>query len=144
MTNVTSTAAATHTVVVERELPHPPQKIWRALTESSLLQQWLMPNDFQPFAGHAFQFRMDPMPGWNGIIDCKVLSVEAPHRLSYTWSSMGLDTVVTFTLQPTSTGTHLRMEQSGFASDKDANYRGATYGWDSFLTRLESVLDSLV
>ena len=141
MTN--STVAATHTVVVERELPHAPQKIWRALTESSLLQQWLMRNDFQPSTGHAFQFRMDPMPGWNGIIDCRVLTVDPPNRLAYTWSSMGLDTVVTFTLQPTSTGTHLRMEQSGFASDTDANYKGATYGWQSFLTKLEPVVASL-
>ena len=72
-------------LVVERVLPHPPEKLWRALTESSLLAQWMMNNDFEPVVGRKFQFRADPMPNWNGIVDCEVLVVD-PHKcLSYNW-----------------------------------------------------------
>jgi uncharacterized protein YndB with AHSA1/START domain len=59
--------------VIEREMPHPQEKIWRALTEGPLIEQWLMNNDFQPQVGHQFNFRSTPVPGWNGIIDSKVL-----------------------------------------------------------------------
>ena len=67
---MTNTAAPTRTLVIEREMPHPPEKIWRALTEGQLIEQWLMKNDFQPVVGHRFQFRSTPVPNWNGIIDC--------------------------------------------------------------------------
>jgi uncharacterized protein YndB with AHSA1/START domain len=139
---MTSTAAVTgtNTLVVERDLPHPPQKVWRALTQNALLEDWLMANDFAPRVGHKFNFRSTPVPHWNGVIDCEVLIVEPETRLSYSWTTLGLGLVVTFTLTPTATGTHLRMEQSGFASKEDNNYRGATYGWQRFLGQLESLL----
>ena len=130
-------------VIVERDFPHPPEKVWRALTESSLLEQWLMKNDFQPVAGHPFTFRMEPMPNWNGVIDCQVLAIEPSNMLSYTWGTLGLESVVTFTLTPTETGTHLRMEHSGFRPDQEAAYRGATYGWENFMGGLERVVASL-
>jgi uncharacterized protein YndB with AHSA1/START domain len=136
-------APATHTLVVERDLTHPPQKVWRALTQSPLLADWLMANDFAPSVGHKFNFRSTPMPQWNGVIDCEVLVVEPEKRLSYTWAAMGLETVVTFTLTPSAAGTHLRMEQSGFGSQEDNNYRGATYGWQRFVGNLEGVLARL-
>ena len=72
---MTNTAPA-RTVVVEREMPHPPEKIWRALTQTSLMQEWLMKNDFQPVVGHKFSFRSTPVPNWDGLIDCEVLVVE--------------------------------------------------------------------
>jgi len=133
----------TRTVVVERDLPHPPKKVWRALTESALIEDWLMSNDFEPTVGHAFTLRMPPQQGWTGVIDCKVLAVEPPERLSYTWASMGVETVVTLTLAPTPAGTSVRMEQTGFAPDREANIQGATYGWRSFLGKLDDVVAKL-
>ncbi|KVR66576.1 polyketide cyclase [Burkholderia vietnamiensis] len=127
--------AATRTVVVERELSHPPEKIWRALTQPHLLDAWLMQSDFEPVAGRAFSFRAD----W-GSVDCTVLTIE-PHRaLSYSWAAHGLESVVTWTLTPTPHGTLLRMEQSGFRTDQEQAYRGAQYGWPQFFASLEQLL----
>ena len=143
-TAVSNPASTTRTVVIEREFPHPPEKLWRALTESPLLAQWLLPNDFARVGGKAFQFRADPVPNWNGIIDCQVLAVDPLKQLSYTWSSFGIGSVVLFTLTPAASGTHLRMEHSGFAANQDAAYKGATYGWQKFLGNLERVVEGLV
>jgi uncharacterized protein YndB with AHSA1/START domain len=131
---------ATRSVVIEREMPHPPEKIWRALTQGELLKEWLMENDFRPSVGHRFSFRTNPVPNWNGIIDCEVLAVEPNALLSYSWGTMGTGTVVTWTLTPTASGTHLRMEQSGFLPDQEANYKGAKYGWQRFIGNLEKVV----
>jgi uncharacterized protein YndB with AHSA1/START domain len=133
-------AAELLSVVVERELPHPPEKIWRALTQPHLIAEWLMQNDFAPVVGHQFSLRMDPQPNWNGVIDCRVLVVEPDKTLSYAWGALGLETVVTFTLTPTPAGTHLRMEQTGFRPDQPQNYQGAKYGWQQFFAKLEQVL----
>ena len=133
----------TRSLVIEKELPYPPEKIWRALTQGSLIKEWLMDNDFQPVVGHSFQFRSTPVPNWNGIIDSQVLVVELNKKLSYSWGSLGLESVVTWTLTPTGTGTHLRMEHSGFGSDQDAAYKGANYGWQKFIGNLERVAAGL-
>ena len=135
--------AATRSLVIEREIPHPPEKIWRALTQGSLIKEWLMDNDLQPVVGHRFQFRSKPVPNWNGIIDCEVLVVEPAKKLSYSWGSMGMETVVIWTLVATSGGTLLRMEQNGFRSDQDANYKGANYGWQKLIGNLERVVAGL-
>jgi uncharacterized protein YndB with AHSA1/START domain len=135
--------ATTRSLVIEREMPHHPEKIWRALTQGPLMAEWLMTNDFQPVVGHRFQFRATPMPGWNGIIDSQVLVVEPNLRLSYGWASMGLETIVIWTLTPTEGGTLLRMEQSGFPSEEGANYKGAKYGWNKFINNLEHLVGGL-
>ena len=137
---MTNSAESTRTLVLERDFPHSPEKLWRALTQSSLLAQWLMDNNFDAQLGHKFQFRHDPVPGWNGIIDCEVLAIDPLKQLSYTWTSMGMGTVVLFTLTPTAGGTQLRMEQSGFSLDQDQNFKGAKYGWQGFFNNLEGVL----
>jgi uncharacterized protein YndB with AHSA1/START domain len=136
--------ATESTLVVERVFPHPPEKLWRALTENPLIAQWLMKNDFEPVVGRKFQFRSEPVPNWNGVIDCEVLIVDRLKRLSYSWSSMGLDFVVLWTLTPGEGGTHLRMEQSGFRPDQQQAYKGANYGWQKFLGNLERVVAELV
>ena len=136
-------AESTRTVVIERVFPHPPAKLWRALTESPLLAQWLMNNDFEPVPGRKFQFRADPVPNWNGIIDCEVLIVDPLKQLSYSWGAMGLGSVVLFTLTPEDGGTHVRMEHSGFRSDQQAAYKGATYGWQKFFGNLEKIVRGL-
>ena len=133
----------THSVVIEKDLPHPLEKVWRALTQSSLIQEWLMNNDFHPAVGHRFSFRSTPVPNWDGVINGEVLIVEPHKKLSYSWGTMGMESVVSWTLTPTNSGTHLRMEHSGFASDQDAAYKGATYGWQRFIGNLERVVAGL-
>jgi uncharacterized protein YndB with AHSA1/START domain len=140
---MTEAASALRSVVIERDLPHPPAKIWRALTQGHLIEEWLMKNDFKPVVGHRFNLRADPQPNWNGVVDCRVLAIEPNKTLSYTWGSVGLESVVTWTLTPTSTGTHLRMEHSGFRPDQQENYQGAKYGWQKFFAGLERVVGGL-
>ena len=125
----------TKTLIVEREMPHSLEKVWRALTQGSLIEDWLMKNDFQPVVGHRFNLRAD----W-GVVDCQVLAVEPNKTLSYTWGAYGLKSVVTWTLTPMSTGTDLRMEQSGFPPDQPQYYQGAKGGWQQFFSALEQVL----
>jgi uncharacterized protein YndB with AHSA1/START domain len=133
-------AEGTRTVMIERVFPHPPEKLWRALTENPLIAQWLVKNDFAPEVGRKFQFRFDPVAKWNGVIDCEVLVLDPLRRLAYSWSTLGLDSVVRFTLTPAEGGTHVRMEQSGFRPDHQAAYQGAQYGWKHFFDGLERVL----
>jgi uncharacterized protein YndB with AHSA1/START domain len=132
---MTDTASETRSVVVERELPFPPEKIWRALTQPHLIEEWLMKNEFRPVVGHAFNLRAD----W-GVVDCRVLLVDPNNKLTYTWASLGLESIVTWTLTPTSTGTHLRMEQSGFRPDQQQIFQGAQYGWPQFFAKLQHVV----
>ena len=134
------TSTETRSVIVERELPHPPEKIWRALTQPHLIEEWLMKNDFQPVVGHHFNLRRMPKPDFNIVIDCEVLVVEPNKTLSYTWAAFDLVGVVTWTLTPTRTGTHLRMEQSGFRPDQKRAYGGAKGGWRQIVATLEQVL----
>ena len=122
-------------VVVEREIPIAPEKIWRALTQPQLIEEWLMNNDFKPVVDHRFKLRAD----W-GVVDCQVLAVEPNKTLSYTWAAYDLKSVVTWTLTATSTGTHLRMEQSGFRPDQRQYYQGAKGGWQRFFAALEQVV----
>ena len=137
---MSNTATQTRSVVVEREVAFPPEKIWRALTQPHLIEEWLMKNDFKPVAGHRFNLRKDPQPDVSVVVDCQVLVVEPNKTLSYTWAAYGLESVVTWTLTPTSTGTHLRMEQSGFRPDQQQAYQGAKHGWQQFFATLEQVL----
>lgn len=126
------------TVLVERVLAHPPEKVWRALTQRHLIEAWLTASDFSPVVGHGFQLHFD----W-GAVDGQVLEVEHGQKLSYTWTSGELDSVVTWTLTPTPTGTLLRMEQVGFPSDQSRYYVGASAGWPRFMAALELVLESV-
>ncbi len=132
----------TRSVVVERDIPHPPEKIWRALTQPHLLAEWLMKNDFAPRVGHRFNLRGE----WGGVLDCEVLVIEPNETLSYTWNhqhddpAFSLQSVVTFTLTPTHSGTHLRMEQVGFKPTQRPAYGGAKAGWQNFLAQLEQVV----
>lgn len=135
----------TRTVVVERDIPHPPEKIWRALTQPILIEEWLMKNDFEPVIGHRFKLRGE----WGGILDCEVLAVETNRRLAYTWNfahedpAYALQSVVTLTLTPTDKGTHLRMEQAGFRPTQNQAFHGANHGWQEFLGKLEGVVDRM-
>lgn len=125
-------------VIVERELGHPPEKVWRALSQGHLLAEWLMKNDFQPVVGHRFNFNAD----W-GVIDCVVVAVEPNSSLAYSWAAYGLESTVTWTLTSTATGTLLRMEHMGFRPDQEQAYKGAKVGWQKFVTALAHMLEQI-
>lgn len=128
-------AAETLSIVVEREFPHPVEKIWRALTQPHLIEEWLMKTDFAAAVGNRFNLRAD----W-GVVECEVQAVEPHKTLTYTWDTKDLRSVITWTLTPTGTGAHLRMRQSGFRPDQQPYFRGATAGWPRFLENLDQVL----
>jgi uncharacterized protein YndB with AHSA1/START domain len=124
----------TRTISMEYDLPHPPAKVWRALTEPKLLQAWLMATDLEPVLGCKFSFRAEPTPWWDGVVSCEVLEVERGKRIRYTWRGGAgdnrLDTVVTWTLDETpSGGTLLRLEHSGFTPKTTFAFDGAIKGW---------------
>ena len=139
------TSTETRSIVIEREIAFPPEKIWRALTQPHLIEQWLMKNDFKPVVGHHFNLRGE----WGGVLDCEVLALELNKTLCYTWNfahddaAYNLKSVVTFTLTPTSAGTHLRMEQAGFRADQKQALGGAKVGWQQFFTKLDQVLTQI-
>ena len=148
MTNVTldtAPAPQTRSVVVEREIPFPVERLWRALTQPHLIEEWLMKNDFAPVVGHRFNLRGE----WGGVLDCEVLTVEPGRRLAYRWDHVNEDpkfdlrSIVTFTLTPTATGTHLRMEQAGFRPEQKQASGGAVHGWNAFLGKLETLVATL-
>jgi uncharacterized protein YndB with AHSA1/START domain len=141
-----SVSAETRSIVVERLIPHPPEKIWRALTSAPLIAEWLMQNDFEPVVGHRFNFRATPIPGmWNGVTDCEVLAVEPPSRLVYSWNASGdeaaggLKTIVTWTLTPAPGGVLARMEQSGFRPQDEGGFQSMGGGWPRIVGGLERV-----
>jgi uncharacterized protein YndB with AHSA1/START domain len=114
------------------DLPHAPEKVWRALTDPALLTQWLLPVfGLELTPGAAFTLKTQPYPPWDGTVACRVLEIEPHKKLSYAWvvSDMGLDTIVTFTLTPTASGTRLSLVQSGFKPAQKQNFGGARYGW---------------
>jgi uncharacterized protein YndB with AHSA1/START domain len=140
-----SETVALRSIVVERDMAHPPERIWRALTQSALIEEWLMKNDFLPVVGHKFNFRARPVMGWNGVTDCEVLELVPHRRLVYSWNASGeqahdgLKTVVTWTLTPRPGGTHVRMEHSGFRPQDEGGYRGMGSGWPGVLAKLEEI-----
>ena len=131
----------TETVSLELELPHPPEKVWRALTDPTLLAEWLLPVvDLVLEPGAAFTFRTQPYPGWDGTVSCRFVEIEPLRRLRYTWSVPFLETIVTFTLTPTASGTHLSLVQSGFGPGQKRELGGARYGWKMMTGKLADLL----
>ena len=139
-------------IVVERVMPHPPEKIWRVLTESGLIVRWLMPNDFIARVGHRFTFRTTPMGNWDGVVDCKVLDCDPPRLLRYSWvggsttnDAYGsrLNSVVTWTLTPADGGTALRMEHDGFGPGNEFAYQAMSGGWACIAERIEALTAEL-
>jgi len=131
-------------VALEFDLQHAPEKVWRALTDPALLAEWLLPVvglTLKP--GAAFTFKTQPYPGWDGIVNCRILEIEAHRKLSYTWGVPFLDTIVTFTLTPTASGTRLSIVQSGFKPDQKREFGGARYGWKMMGGKLVDLLAKL-
>lgn len=142
MTSIDTTAdTQAGTLALDFDLPHPPEKVWRALTEPALLTEWLLPVvGFELAPGAAFTFKTQAYPGWDGTVSCRFVEIE-PHRtLRYTWSVPFLETVVTFTLTPTAPGTRLSIVQSGFTPTQKREFGGARYGWTMMGGRLAELL----
>jgi len=143
MTLVDTTAPSQNeTISFELDLPHAPEKVWRALTDPALLSEWLLPvveHKLEP--GASFTFKTQPQPGWDGTVDCRFLEIEARRKLSYTWVVGDIDTVVTFTLTSVGAGTRLSLAQSGFKADQKHNFAGARYGWKMMGGRLVELLE---
>lgn len=137
-----SARSQSETLSFEFDLPHRPEKVWRALTDPELLEQWLLPvTGFKLELGAAFTFQTDPHPGWDGTVRCRMLDVEEHKKLSYAWSVPPLETVVTFTLTPTASGTRLSLEHTGFRPDQKQAFGGARYGWKLMGERLVGLLE---
>ena len=129
------TAPETRSVVIERDLPFPQDRVWKAISDPDLMAEWLMSTNFQPKVGENFCFTA----AW-GDVECRVIDIEPMVRLSYTWNAYELRSEVTWTLSPTATGTHLKMEQSGFLMNQKQEFGGARAGWNRFLDNLETLL----
>ena len=131
----------TESISFEFDLQHTPEKVWRALTDPALLAEWLLPViDLKLEPGAAFMFKTQPYPGWDGTVNCQFIEIEAQRKLRYTWSVPFLDTVVTFTLTPTASGTRLSIVQSGFRPDQKREFGGARYGWKTMGGKLVDLL----
>ncbi len=145
MTPTDETARSqTESLSFDFDLQHSPEKVWRALTDPVLLMEWLLPvADLKLERGSAFTFKTQPQPGWDGIVNCRILEIEAPRKLSYAWVVGDIDTVVTFTLTPTATGTRLSLVQSGFRPDQKQNLGGARYGWKMMGGKLVDLLATI-
>ena len=145
MTPIDRTAASqTESLALEFDLQHAPEKVWRALTDPALLGEWLLPVlEFSLEPGAAFTFKTQPYPGWDGTVNCRILEIETHRKLSYTWGVPFLETVVTFTLTPTASGTRLSIVQSGFKPDQKREFGGARYGWTMMGGKLVDLLARL-
>lgn len=135
-------------LVFQRQVPHPPEKVWRALTESWLMDEWLLDNDFMPVVGHRFTVRGKSRPGWSGVTHCEVLTVEAPLRLAYRWgdgteSVNGLRTLVTWNLTANAGGTLIHLEHCGFGASDELSARRIGALWPVFLQRMDTLLGAI-
>jgi len=143
---MTETMSETRSIVVEKTLPHPPEKIWRTLTQAELVHRWLMPNDFAPQVGHRFTFKTKPMGDWDGIVHCEVLECDPPHVLRYSWTGGSesnpdygarLNSEVTWTLTKVEGGTHLKMVHDGFVFPGNRfAFDAMSSGWSRIMERI--------
>ncbi len=129
---------------------HPPERVWEYLTQSALMEQWLMPNDFLPILGYEFQFRTRPLPQMNldGIFHCKVLEIVPYRKLTYSWKAgpgnqqFTLDSVVYWTLRPKEGGTELFLEHSGFRElEHFTLFNAMNEGWLKNIKKIDDHLN---
>ena len=142
--------AATQEIVVDEIFPHAPETIWRLLISAELIGRWFMkPTGFEPVAGARFTFSTTPAGAWDGTIQCQVLDVIPNERLAYAWKgghadNVGygspLDTVVTWTLAKSGTGTRVRLVHSGFVLPKNETaYKNMSNGWTKVVGTLSKL-----
>lgn len=138
-------------IELDEFLPHPQEKVWRAITSPDLMSRWLMENDFEPVVGHVFHMKGIPVPavGFTGQVISEVLEVSPPSRLRISWADAlegnALQSIVTFELHPEGNGTRLFLRHEGFDENDPAQataYRILSGGWrGQVLPRLNALLD---
>ena len=141
----------THAIRRELQIPQPPAQVWRAITDSATLAEWMFPNDFEPRVGHRFAFHVpgNPKVNFEGlVVRCEVLECDPPSRLAFSWSAGGPveNTRVSFQLEPDGDGTRLLFEHSGFDVSVpfgERALRGAEFGWAKMLKQLSAVVARL-
>ena len=138
-----------HDVMLEQIYPVSPEVVWKALTDSTALAEWLMPNNFEARVGHQFQFRTKPMPGWRGFVDGEVLEVREARRLVYTWvgdEDWKEPTVVRWTLTPVEGGTLLRLAHTHLQDPWGRELQAMlSQGWKKMLEqKLFGVIERLI
>ncbi|HWZ90801.1 MAG TPA: SRPBCC domain-containing protein [Polyangiaceae bacterium] len=104
-------------IQIVRDYPHPPRKVWRALTEPELIARWGMrPEGFSTAVGTRFKFFGTPNRAWRGFIECELLEAREPTLLRYSWidKDQGKPTIVSWALEPHAGGTRLRFQHTGF------------------------------
>jgi uncharacterized protein YndB with AHSA1/START domain len=104
-----------------RVYPHPPELVWRAVTEPELVRLWTStgrggtPDGFSPEVGNKFRFIGKPVPGWDGVVYCEVLEADPPALLRYSWSdSGGTTTQVSYRIEPCGDGARFSYDHTGF------------------------------
>lgn len=118
--------------------PHPPKSVWEYLTNSDLMELWLMKNNFQPIIGHEFQFKINPIPSldFDGIVYCKVLDIDPFKKLSYSWKlgpgdgTLNIDSIVKWELQAKNNGTELLLDHGDFVIMENLGiFNSMNEGW---------------
>jgi len=138
----------TGTIRREMQIPQPREQVWRAITDSATLAEWMFPNDFEPRVGHKFTFRVpgNPKMNFDGLtVRCEVLECDPPNQLAFSWSAGGPveNTRVTFRLEPAGDGTRIFFEHSGFDLAQpfgEQAFKGAEFGWAKMFKQLAAVL----
>lgn len=137
--------------IVKKELPDivrriiieaPIEKVWRGISSSEALAAWFLPNDFEPVLGHVFTLISKPQParGWDGVIRCKVMELEPPVKLGFTWSGGGLNHYVTFELRDTGGKTELILTHAGWQVEQSEVREIMHDGWGYLIEGFRSKL----
>jgi uncharacterized protein YndB with AHSA1/START domain len=132
---------------------HPPETIWEYLTNSELLSQWLMKNDFKPVVGQKFMFRAGSHPEmeFDGNIYCEVLEILPLKRISYSWQygprkgEIVIDSIVTWTLTSKNAGTELILEHTGFrGTENPVHFKTMNAGWQTNVNKIEGLISTKI
>jgi uncharacterized protein YndB with AHSA1/START domain len=128
-------------VLLVEDLPHPVEKVWRALTDPDALRVWLMENDFEPRAGKRFILRgRQAPPGSRGWHECEVLEIKPQRLMVWSWiiNEGDAPTRVEFRLEEIDRGTRLTLSHTG-ETDQITKSR-LTEGWPGKLAELRAHL----
>ena len=126
------------------------EEIWAYLTQSELIEKWLMPNNFEPTVGRKFEFTTNPIPSMNlnGSFYCEVMEVIPLKKLVYSWNGgasindLSLNTIVEWTIETKENGIELHLVHTGFTTENAMILGAMTEGWDKNIQTMKSHLKS--